>query len=505
MNNVYLKFYNASYFIVTSDSLDVLSRMSEYFSYRDPNYSIASSSAYDGYVRLLKPHNDGFTVPIGLFVGVINFLEEYNCNIIVDPLLNRIEDISLDVIKEFVDSLHLSKFNKVTGEYTLLTPYDYQLKGLKEFASYKNLTILSATGTGKSLMTYMICRYARTLGVNKILIITPRIGLVSQLKDNFDEYSHSDKTYDPEMCKVLGDSKNIVSPFTISTWQSLIKVPTSYFHQFDMVIVDECQHSDADVQKRIMQSSVNAFFRVGMSGSLKDNDASILQVTSLFGPSSTLITAKDAMSSGYITPVKINVVSLLYNVEDTDEYLAGIKKCKGAARFQFEVDTITSNIRRTNWFSRFLSNLDGNVLVLYDRKENHLKVEKRIFDTQIQNKNVHVISGDIKVSKRTSIKDTLEITSDNVLLATYGTFQMGESVDNISHVVLWHSSRSNVRILQTLGRGVRKHPNKEYVYLWDFVDIISTNPINYMFDQSLQRLEYYAIEGYSINQQKVKL
>lgn len=504
---IHFKYINAAKIKILTNDLSVQNLLSTSFRYKDPSYSPFNRSQWDGYQRLYNKRNGDFK--IGLWFKAFTLINNHfpDADVSIDPQINLYSDIPVSEISEFISSLTISVQDKESVEgHKIVTPYKHQQKALIEYAQHGRYTMLSATSSGKSMMCYLILRYARMVqDLDTFLIVVPTQSLVDQMYNNFKEYSYYDNRFDTEdMVQRIykSQTKNINKPIIISTWQSLQNLEKSYFKEFEFLFVDECHQSDAKKLTYISNSCVNANNRIGATGSLKDTAISEMMVESLFGYSIKIINALELIELKHATPLNINLVSLYYPEEMLVEYKEFTKGHKN--KYQKEVEFLTGNVERKYWLSRFIDSLEGNTLVLYDRKDTHLYDDMRVLKS-FSNKTVHIISGDVKVKERNIIKKQLETEENQVLGATFGTFQLGESVNNLHNLVIASSTKSNVRILQSIGRMMRLHKNKDTAEIYDIVDVINKEQFNYVLTHAEPRLRYYVQEGHNIKLKNVYL
>jgi superfamily II DNA or RNA helicase len=503
-DEVYFKYENGSIIkIYGNDNIQKL--LYSTYRYKDSSYSVYNRSVWDGYHRLYNKKS--YTFPIGLWYDAYQLIKKHYPNIKINiskgiNLYNK--DITLDIIESYVKTLCIT-IKDSNNNYNKITPYSHQIKALYEYAVHGRYTMLSATSSGKSLIAYLIIRYARDIqGLDNFLLLAPTTSLVDQMYLNFEEYSYNDNGFDISLVQRIYSSrtKNLSNPIVVSTWQSLQNLEKGYFKEFEFLFVDECHTADAKKLTKISNNCINAVHRIGATGTLKNNDISKMLVTSLFGYSIKIIDAKKLIDKGQATPLIINMISLWYPDELLTEYKELIKSHKN--KYQKEIEFVVSSAERRSWLSRFVDSLEGNTLVLFDRKDTHLYEDMETLKS-FSDKDVYIISGDVKLKDRNNIKRKLEESNNNVLGATFGTFQLGESVNNLHNLVLALGGKSNIRTLQSIGRMMRKHSTKELSNIFDIVDIIDPNSFNYLLDHSMARLQYFIEEGHSIKLDNIYL
>ena len=169
--------------------------------------------------------------------------------------------------------------------------------------------LLSPTSSGKSLIIYLLFRQLYEYQNLKGLIIVPTTSLVEQLYSDFDDYaSFNDFNVEDKVHRIYqGKERYTNKPLTISTWQSLYKMPPEYFEQFDYVIGDEAHNFKAQSLTTIMTSCVNSKYRIGLTGTLDGTKTHKLVLEGLFGTVKTVTTTKELIDNNQISPLNIKI------------------------------------------------------------------------------------------------------------------------------------------------------------------------------------------------------
>lgn len=485
---------------IIAKNFGIHEELNDYFKFQDPNFQPNPFSKWDGVVRLYSKGSG--LIDIGLLYEVFKFCQSSGYSIDLDPALRYIQDITDDEIKEFIDSLD-AVYRNEAGEYVPALTRDYQFDAIRIAMKQTRCVLELATSAGKSFIIYVMARYYRqrreALESNlRTLIIVPSIHLVTQLYDNFEEYSHDVdwSTFLNTQTIYEGATKDIQKPITISTWQGIQKMPKEWFHQFGDVIVDEVHTAKGDSLSYILNNCINCDQRLGMTGTLSNTTVAGLQVVSHFGAYHKVITARDLIEMGYATELKINMVMMKHSLADSMEM--------NGAEYQKEIEYLISHERRNELIVKMAKSLKGNVAIMFERIDAHMMIVYE--QLSAVKENVYLINGEVPTAVRKQIQAAIEAGDDITLLASYGTMQQGVSIKKLHHMILAHPSKSYIRVIQTLGRMMRQHSTKEFSTIWDLVDDMSYNGnMNHALRHSHERYKFYLKERHPVAFHKVPL
>ena len=475
-------------------SKSVCHELSDFFSFYVPGHQYMQKfkqKMWDGRIRLFSPQG---TLYNGLLPHLQHFCEQRDYELTIDPAFDLIVE-EKDVLESYIKNLAV--YNE---EAKQITPYPEQIQAFVEALHKGKRTILSPTATGKSLIIYCICHYLINKQIDdnkKILIVVPTTNLVSQLKDNFTEYSLHDENFDAETLvhRIPQDkSKDSNKQIYCSTWQSIYKMPRTFFAQFDAIIGDECHEYEAKSIKGILEKSTDAFFRIGLTGTLRDSKTNKLQIEGSFGPSIQVTTLKKAINDNRTSKIDIQFRHLLYNKVS--------HKAMSKMKYHDEIEFLFDHKNRNKYIASIaLSRQNQNTLILVQRIKHLNELHKLIeLGNKKFNKNYNVISvsGDSTDDERSharQIIDSVEEASNTIIIATFGVFQRGISMRKLDNIIFGAPSKSLVRVLQSIGRGLRKAEGKEQLTLFDLVDdVVQNKKKNYSFNHGMERLKIYQNE-----------
>ena len=442
----------------------------EFFSFKVPNAKFMPSfknRMWDGKVYLfsIKTHK----IYIGLLPYVDEFCRERGYE------FEGVEDILGTKQREKVSQSWLADLNLP------FEPRDYQIDAFNTAIQYGRQLLLSPTASGKSLIIYLLTRYYN----KKTVIIVPTTSLVEQMTKDFKEYG-----YDKEICKIYSGQPVFDSDITITTWQSFAKAPKEVMESFEVVFGDEAHLFKANVLKGILEKMKKTAIRFGTTGTLDGTEVHRLQLEGLFGPVKKVVSTKDLMAEGTIASLNIDILILKH------------KKVK-LANYQEEMDYLVSNESRNEFICNLVYSLKGNTLVLFQYVQKHGEVLHGKMFKRLGDK-LHYVFGGTDVTDREDVRTIVEKSNDNVILASYGTFSTGVNIKKIDNIIFASPSKSRIRNLQSIGRGLRKGKDKDSMRLFDIADDIGGK--NYTLNHCKDRINIYNEEGfnYEIKQFELK-
>lgn len=471
--------------------------INSFFAYYVKNYMYApryKSRQWNGKAYLFDVKNR--TLPIGLAQDLITFCKQFNYNYNININKN-------DILNNITDEEFLSFYKEIFKD-SKFYPRDYQAEAIKQSLTKKRGIIEIGTGGGKSIILYCIIRYL--LNTNKkILLIVPNISLVQQMFTDFKEYN---ETFDIEKytSRLYADKSNYdeEKPILISTWQSLYKKPQSFFEKFNGVICDEVHLAAGLSIKTILSRCINAEYRIGCSGTIPE-DMCLKQT--IFGYIGQLIhqtKSKELIDEGVLSDIKIVNLFLKYPYE-----IVNANKYK---KYEVETDNIINYQNRNIAFKYIIENVNksDNILVLVKEIE-HLKQIEKYIKENFPDRLVCEIYGETKVDDRENIRKSINNNSGIILVASYGTVSTGVNIVELNHIILGTSYRSKIKILQAIGRGLRKSETKKKMIAWDLVDDLrwttKTGNIwkNHSFNQWEERLQNYKDQKFDYVNRELKI
>jgi superfamily II DNA or RNA helicase len=494
MADITLRKKDEVYLIADCDP-DIAYEMNEHFSFEAPGakfHPLYRAKAWDGKIRLFSLFTK--EILMGLKDYILKFAKDNEYSVDLSQYDQVSDQVSYEEVKEFCMSLQLASKGK------LLEVRDYQVDAIYQAISSGRKLLLSPTGSGKSLIIYSLIRWNHKSS-RKQLIIVPTTSLVEQLYTDFEDYS-SINGWDVSMhCHRIygGHEKSNTADITISTWQSLQKLPKQFFADFDCVYGDEAHLFKAKSLTGILAKCANAAYRIGTTGTLDGTQTHKLVLEGVFGPVYKVTTTKTLIDNKQLADLKIFCLVL--------EYSDDIKKTAKALDYQQEMDFLVTNPKRNVFIRNLAVSRKGNTLVLFQYVEKHGKIlHEMIKDKVAEGRTVFFVHGGTDTEQREQVRAITETESNAIIVASYGTYSAGVNIKNLHNIIFSSPSKSRVRNLQSIGRGLRVSDTKDTCALYDIGDDLSWKKHkNFTLQHMVERIKIYNEEGFDYKFLKVKL
>jgi superfamily II DNA or RNA helicase len=494
-NNIVVNKHNEVYAKIECER-GLARELSEYFTFYVPGHQFVPAfrnKIWDGKIRLFNLQTSQ------LYLGLIPYLKEFceEREYTIDLNDADVEDeFSMYHAKKFCDSLNLHSQNKP------ITVNEHQLEAFIHGMQSHRMLLVSPTSSGKSLIAYLFVRQLLQYQKLKGLIIVPTTSLVEQLYSDFADYSsHNGFNVEENVHRIYqGREKYTDKSLTISTWQSLYQMPREYFEQFDFILGDEAHNFKAQSLTTIMTSCINTKYRIGMTGTLDGTKTHKLVLEGLFGPAKQFITTKELIDKGVVSDFEIKCLILKHPDEICQEY-----KDKS---YQEEIAYLISNKQRNKFIKNLAVSLGNNTLVLYQMVEKHGEIlYNMIKNTEnIGDRKVFFVHGGTETADRENIRQIMEKETDAIVVASYGTFSTGINIRNLHNIIFASPSKSRIRNLQSIGRGLRKSESKDRATLYDIADDLRHKKhMNFTLKHFVERVKIYTEEKFPFKIYKIGL
>ena len=373
------------------------------------------------------------------------------------------------------------KGHPAEGEDIILR--DYQVEAINNFISNPQSLQQIATGAGKTITTATLSHISEPYG--RSIVIVPNKSLVEQTEEDYINCGLDVGVY-------FGDRKQLGKTHTICTWQSLnildkkhkdgsaVLSLAEFLEGVSTIIVDEVHQAKAEVLKNLLTRNLrNAPIRWGLTGTVPKEKFEFESIHASLGPVIGSISAKSLQDKGVLSQCHVNVVQLIDTV--------------GHAGYQEELKYLVTNKARIEYIGKLLNSVSqtGNTLILVDRISAGEMLAEII-------PNSTFISGSVKVKDRKETYDTIREGTNEVIIATYGVAAVGLNIPRIFNLVLIEPGKSFVRVIQSIGRGVRKAKDKDFVQIWDL-----TSTCKFAKRHLTQRKKFYKEAEYPFTIEKV--
>ena len=419
---------------------------------------------------------------INLLEEIIPILDGANYDIDLEDLRTYQTKFSFDpVTDQSFSQYSWPKGHPRAGESIVLR--DYQVSVINNFLENPQSIQEIATGSGKTITTaalsYSVQEYGRSI------VIVPNKSLVTQTEDDYRNVGLDVGVY-------FGDRKEFGHKHTICTWQSLNNLLkntksgaadvtiSDFIEDVICVIVDEVHMAKADALKTLLSGVLSHVpIRWGLTGTIpKEKFESTALYVSL-GPVIGKLSASELQDRGVLAQCHVNIIQLQDNAEFSN--------------YQSELKHLLENQNRLDTISDLIKNIvqSGNTLILVDRISAGEELIARL-------PNSVFISGNTKNKDRKEEYDEVATATDKIIVATYGVSDVGLNIPRIFNLVLVEPGKSFVRVIQSIGRGIRKAEDKDFVQIWDI-----TSSCRFAKRHLTKRKEFYKEANYPFSIEKM--
>lgn len=487
MADLIIEPYNSVYIRVHCEP-SIAKELSGFFTFTVPGHKFVPAyrnRMWDGKIKLYNLYKK--EIYAGLIDYVIQFAVDRKYTYENKVTASNVK-CDLDCVKDFCKELNLSAHGKS------IFPHDHQLEAILYAINMERILLLSPTGSGKSLILYVLARYLLDhLKNKKILLIVPTVSLVSQMYSDFEDYSTNNKWNIDENVHVIyaGQENQTDKRIVISTWQSIYKLPESYFEQFDCIFGDECHLYKSKSLSSILSKLKTCPYRIGTTGTLDGTLTHKLVLEGLFGKVYNVTSTKQLMDKNLLSNLEINCIVLQHKEES--------KKKLARKKYEEEIDWIVRCEERNNFITDLALTLKGNTLVLFQFVEKHGKVLYELLQKKNKSdRKIFFIYGKTEKDEREMIRHIMEEESNAIIVASYGTCSTGVSIRKLHNIVFSSSSKSRVRVLQSIGRQLRVSEHKNVAKLYDIADDLSWKSYkNHTLRHFQERLKIYESENFN--------
>ena len=489
-NLIIIEKKNEVYITVDCES-DIQREISEFFTFYVPGYKFMPAyrtRMWDGKIRLFSQKTK--EIYFGLYPYIKAFAEERGYNIVAG------KDVQID---NKVDKETLSiKFSNSLGQK--FEARDYQIDAIYHSLKFNRALLLSPTASGKSFIIYALIRYYSHLikdeSNNRTLLIVPTTSLVEQMYSDFESYGWNVK----KNCHRLysGYSNQTDKKVLISTWQSLYKLPKEYFKQFGCVFGDEAHLFKSKSLTEIMTKLVDCKYRIGLTGTLDGAHTHKLVLEGLFGAVNKVTSTKKLMDKKQLSNLAVRCLILKHSDAN----------CKMVAngKYQDEMDYLVSSKARNNFIKNLALKLKGNTLILFQLVEKHGKGLHELIRNKAENRDVFFVFGGVDTEEREQVRAITEKSNNAIIVASYGTFSTGINIRNLHNIIFASPSKSRIRNLQSIGRGLRLGDNKINATLYDIADDLQyKSKENFTLKHFQERINIYNEEEFDYEIHNINL
>jgi len=462
--------------------LDTRKALVKKFKYEDPTARFRPAyklGRWDGTVTFFGL---GGTTYLSMLEQVLEHLEQKNYYIEVEDQRQSPSLEFPEISEDFWGDTCWPTGHRFEGQ--LIRLRNDQVEVVNNFLKNPQCLQEVATGAGKTIMTATLSKICEKYG--RTIIIVPNKSLVEQTEEDFINCGLDVGVY-------YGDRKNLDKTHTVCTWQSLnildkksqndaeLLSLADFLEGVQTIIVDEVHMAKADVLKKLLTYNLaNAPIRWGLTGTIPKMEMEYQSLRCSLGDVIHRVSAHDLQQKGILSQCHVNIIQ-------TAEH-------KEFSSYAEELKYLVTDSSRMTYISNLIKVIaeGGNTLVLVDRIESGKFIVNEIPDSVF-------ISGEVKTKDRKEEYDEIKTSTNKIIVATYGVAAVGINIPRIFNLVLLESGKSFTRVIQSIGRGIRKAEDKDFVQIWDI-----TGATKYAKKHLTERKKFYKEAKYPFTIEKVK-
>jgi superfamily II DNA or RNA helicase len=418
----------------------------------------------------------------------------------LDVILPIVEDAGYEIDIEDLRQHSRIEFEPITENYwadqgktwpighpeagTPIVLRDYQYDVVNKFLANTQALQEVATGAGKTITTATLSHLCEPYG--RTMVIVPNKSLVVQTEEDYLNLGLDVGVY-------FGDRKELGKTHTICTWQSLNVLDKKSYDDATLslaefiegvaaIIIDEVHQAKAEVLTKLLtQNFSNCAIRWGLTGTVPKEAWEFQGILASIGPVINQVSAHDLQEKGVLANLQINILQ----TNDVQVF----------RNYQEEYSFLVTDDHRISWMGNKIKEISqtGNTLVLVNRIDTGNKLIELIPDAVF-------VSGAVKLTDRKEEYDEIKTSSDKIIVATYGVAAVGINIPRIFNLVLIEPGKSFVRVIQSIGRGIRRAEDKDHVEIWDI-----TSACKYAKRHLTERKKFYKEAKYPFVITKVNI
>jgi superfamily II DNA or RNA helicase len=421
------------------------------------------------------------------------------------PLLDQAGyDIELEDSRQYQTTFNFDKVSEETFKHKVwpakhvmagqpVVLRDYQIEIINRFLENPQCIQEVATGAGKTLTTAALSLSVEQYG--RSIVIVPNKDLVRQTEADYINLGLDVGVY-------FGDRKEHGKQHTICTWQSLNNMMKAtkageaevsimdFIEDVVCVMVDEVHMAKADALKALLTGPMAHIpIRWGLTGTIPKAKHEAMSLFVSLGNVIGKLSASELQDKGVLAQCHVNIVQLKDDVE--------------FGNYQSELKFLTEDGKRLDAIANLVNKVkeSGNTLILVDRISAGKELQRRLSDifSLLKDKpEVAFVSGETNLNERREEYDDFATATNKVFIATYGVAAVGINIPRIFNLVLLEPGKSFVRVIQSIGRGIRKAEDKDFVQIWDI-----TSNCKFAKRHLTQRKAYYKEANYPFDLEKL--
>lgn len=494
-------FHSDQNYVGFNGDRDVIFELRNKYSFYAPNYKWNKKyklGYWDGKISMINLKDN--RIYAGLLKNITDHLDSEGIDYINDTDLAEGQEIDIDQVHSF--------YKKIKGPFK---PHDSQAESFQDCIQTGRNIVLAPTSNGKSYIIHGLNAYYK-LKKQKTLIIINRSQLVLQLKSNFEDEYGSKELY---TTSTIYD-KNQDTDVVITTWQSIVDMPASWFKQFKTIIADEVHTFKAKSLISIIDKCSHIRNRHGFTATL-DNDCvtDAMTLEGMFGKPFQSITLQEQIEQGISARPIIYAVVIKYPVQDRKDLIEAIRQAKNEAAsagkkstaaidFIVESKMLEENERRTNLITNIAKMQKGNTLIAFKNKDHGKSIIENL-RTKVTHETFFVNST-VKKEKRFEIQKYIETLMESTSVVSFGTFSTGINIPNLNNLIIGSQVKSEITVPQLIGRMIRLCEGKTTANVIDICDDLShAGKKNIFLRHFEKRMKFYIKNNFEVKLKVITL
>jgi len=378
-------------------------------------------------------------------------------------------------------------------EYELsLKLRDYQKDIVDKCLNLGRGTVLLATAGGKTLVMASLLSKVWTMHPSfKVCLIVPNRGLVEQTNNDFNDYK-----VPFTFSKWTGDDPLDLTKNVIICNSSILqskKSDTSWMEFVDVLVIDECHHLKKDNEITKIVDSCKTKYKFGFTGTLPEDKMDQWSIIGKIGPIIYQKRSFELRDQKHVVPAIAQILEVHYNSKP----IRSFGTLLATENYKNEINFIKNSKFRNNIIKKIAKNSNNNILILLDYLD-HGDILYDVLKTELKDKEVFYIKGEVEVSEREAMRKTMECKNNVVCIAISKIFSTGINIKNLHYIVFAGGGKSKIKTLQSIGRGLRLHESKDTLYIVDIAD-----QLHYGIQHQNRRMDFYNQE--KISSQSLKI
>jgi superfamily II DNA or RNA helicase len=464
--------------------LDTRKALVKKFKYEDPSARFRPSYKLGRWDGSISFFGLGGTTYMSMLGPVLEYLESKNFYIEVEDHRTSEPLEFPEIFEDFWGDQTWPEGHRFAGEKIVLR--DDQVDVINKFLANPQCIQEIATGFGKTITTATLSKICEKYG--RTITIVPNKSLVEQTEEDFVNCQLDVGVY-------YGDRKDLNKTHTICTWQSLNILDKNsknwdeaacarlemLLDNVQCVMVDEVHMAKADVLKNLLTRNLSKTpIRWGLTGTIPKAEHEFQSIRASLGEVVNRVAAHTLQEAGVLSNCHVNIVQ-------TAEW-------KEFGSYAEELKYLVTDTTRMNYLCSLIQGISatGNTLVLVNRIESGKAMAEKLTDAVF-------VSGEVKTKDRKAEYDEIKTVDNKIIVATYGVAAVGINIPRIFNLVLLEPGKSFVRVIQSIGRGIRKADDKDFVQIWDV-----TAASKYAKRHLTERKRFYKEAKYPFTIEKVK-